>query len=216
MKIAIITGPRSISAEDYVYVQAVTREIISRGFRVYVGDATGVDAIAWDLAQQESDRCQIGLYERFCPRPDLGRSPAGLAERSTRMVKTAIRDADEVLCIGFPNKPCPASIVPARSWRSGENEGSGTWSTLALAVGHKIETWIFSLRPKSVWEQWSDLAPGSWPAKYGSCVWKNFNSNYCAWHFTPAPNLFPDLGHDALANGWTELARENNAEEPQG
>lgn len=61
MKIAIITGPRRIIAEDAQIVSAVVREI--------VGDADGVDAIAADEAYPRA-------FQQFFPRPDLGRTPA--------------------------------------------------------------------------------------------------------------------------------------------
>ena len=220
MKICIITGPRRINYQDEQLVRAVVREIIARGYTIYACDANGVDEVAWTVAREESDRCSIGLYERFCPRPELGRTAQGLAERSTRMVKEALRDTrfdndgnefcdvdpDGVICIGFPNKPCPAGIVPAKSWRSGNDEGSGTWSTIALCVGHEIETWVIPLVPKpgkfsekswaGPFHEWRDIAP------WGSLQWNCFTSDYCAWHFAPAlqRDIFTDAGHEALVS----------------
>lgn len=133
MRIAIITGPRAITATDETYVAGVIREIIARGFSIYVGDATGVDSIAYRLAPNAM---------QFHPLSILGRTPAGLAERSSRMVKDALRIPAKIICCGFPNRPCPESILPARQWRRG---GSGTWSTIALANGHDIETWVFPI-----------------------------------------------------------------------
>lgn len=143
-KIAIITGPRNVAPKDEAYVASIIREVITRGFQIYVGDATGVDSIAWAAALQSERKTQI-----FRPLETLGRTAAGLAERSSRMVREARRfsagkgcSQDELVCLGFPNKPCPESITPAKQWRAG---GSGTWSTIALAIGHDIETWIFPI-----------------------------------------------------------------------
>lgn len=205
MKIAIVTGPRAISADDEKLVRDVVRELIARGFAIYGGDAAGVDEVTWNEAG--ADR------KLFQPLPELGRTPAGLAERSTRCVKEALHDAagDEIICIGFPNKPCPAGIVPARSWKSG---GSGTWSTLALAIGHKIETWIIPLGDNNISKTFYCSLP------WGNWKQERFNSFYYGWHRAPAPefnffNTVPSnaLTHDELANGWTELAREQEPEE---
>lgn len=207
MKIAIFTGPRVISAEDETLVRGVVREVIARGFQIYVGDATGVDYCVrkecFIKAREQND--EKFFANTFFPIQSLGRSAAGLAERSTRMVKDALRDADndKIICIGFPNKPCPAGIIPARSWKSGA-PGSGTWSTLALAVGNEIETWIVPLQ--SLGEGWHEKFI------YDSY----FMGGWSAWHFTPNASLFdqfPENAHDALANGWTEMAREGEAAE---
>ncbi len=188
MKIAIFIGPRKISANDEQLVRSVVREVVARGFQIYVGDAAGVDAVVADEAYPRG-------FQQFFLRPELGRTPAGLAEHSTRMVKEALHaGADEILCIGFPNKSCPNGIVPARSWRSGGTEGSGTWSTLALCVGHEIETWIIPLSSCSLSRQFiSDRA-------WAGLEWHQFGKVFTGWHFTPAPSLFT---HEELANGWT-------------
>lgn len=146
-KIAIITGTREIAAEDEMYVAAVVREIIRRDFQIYVGDAKGVDAqtVQTILDMAFSTRPDA-RYKIFHPIESLGRSAQGLAERSSRMVREAVRESagGEVICLAFPNKPCPTGITPARSWRTGEPP-SGTWSTLALAIGLNIETWVFPI-----------------------------------------------------------------------
>lgn len=193
MKIAIITGPRTVTAQDEQLVRAVVRELIARGFTLYVGDAAGVDAVAADEAYPRG-------FQQFFPRPDLGRTPAGLAERSTRMVKAALRAAqsDEIICVGFPDKPCPSEIVPARSWKSG---GSGTWSTLALTVGHEIETWTFPIG-----EHVLTIREPYWIGTLGMF------DRWHGWHFTPEPTLFPESAHDALCRGWTELSNDALAE----
>lgn len=219
MKICIITGPSVISAGDENLVHEVVRELIARGFTIYVCDADGVDfAAAHQVQLSEAWLFNPNVLRIFEPRHDLGRMPAGLAERSTRMVKEALHecrlhnqdvegeeypgydDPAEIICVGFPNKPCPAGIVPAKFWKSGD---SGTWSTLALAIGHGIETWI---APLTVFG-----APADRFRLHLSHI-----CNHVAWHFTPAPTLFsnllPSTAHDALCAGYTELARANSAD----
>jgi len=144
MKICIITGPRVLNAGDEKLIEQVVGVIGSRGFKFYVGDARGTDLVARKHAIIIGSDVNV-----FSPLPELSRTPAGLAERSTRMVKEAIAASwgnfhtqDKIICVGFPNRACPTKIVPARSWKS---DGSGTWSTIALAIGHGIETFAFPL-----------------------------------------------------------------------
>lgn len=213
MKIAIITGPRAVTAAEEQLVRAVVRELYARGYTLYVGDAAGVD----DIAADQFCRCYDGNSAQSCrvfvPVAQLGRTPAGLAERSTRMVKEALRAVkDGVICVGFPNKPCPAGVFPARTWKSG---GSGTWSTLALAIGNGIETWILPLTD-------SAKLRTNWGTRFDL-----FLEKYRAMHYTTSPPLFPESAHDALcvglenlnsrqldhdelANGWTNYARANS------
>lgn len=195
MKIAIFTGPRSITDADAQLVRAAVREVIAREFQIHVGDASGTDN---EVIQGCMDATNGRYYPKvFFPINSLGRTPAGLAERSTRMVKEALAQTsgrgcfqDELICIGFPNKPCPAGIVPAKSWRSGNDEGSGTWSTLALATGLNIETWIFTI--------------GNFRAKcYAFSILSGWSNDFkihkmmpdrhdipVAWHFSPTQTLF--------------------------
>ena len=193
MKIAIFTGPRTIKREDEHLIYQVVSEVVSRGYIVYVGDAVGVDSAvsSWMLGYSyRQGMPRFSSMHVFEPLEKLGRSPAGLAERSTRMVKEAVHDAlqfgslqcGEILCIGFPNKACPSGIVPAKSWRSGNDEGSGTWSTLALAVGHEIETWIIPI---------GDLCRRTYQAPW-SLDWRIETLFDCAdgLHFGPASSLF--------------------------
>ncbi len=219
MKIAIFTGPRVLAGNDvhatnYAedLICAVVREVVTRGYRIYVGDAEGVDNIVESEAYSQSAIARV-----FFPIPDLGRTPAGLAERSTRMVKEALRSAagDHVMCIGFPNKPCPAGITPAKTWRSGNNAGSGTWSTLALAVGHNIKTWIFPIAAPRFSEHAGFPDPfhtfvqiSGWSQ---TLTWENFATNHicsaAAWHFTPPPRLFDIIPSNALCFDANDVSR---------
>ena len=145
MRIAIVTGTRhAVNEQQKREIQQVISAVVSRGYALYFGDANGVDEIAYKCAIEKAfSTAPLLFYKRFYPLEKLGRSAAGLAERSTRIVKTAINDShgDHVVCIGFPSGDCPDTITPARTWKSGR---SGTWSTMALAQGHQVETWFFN------------------------------------------------------------------------
>jgi hypothetical protein len=51
------------------------------------------------------------------------------------MVKAAL--AAGATLHAWPNKPAPVGLKPAKSWPKGA-EGSGTWGTIALAVGLRL------------------------------------------------------------------------------
>jgi hypothetical protein len=209
MKIAIVTGSRKIAAEDESLVREVVRELVARGYTIYVGDAKGVDATAASVCYDCLTHPEI-----FSPILHLGRTPSGLAERSTRMVKEALANGFhcsdgrilDVVCVGFPYRACPAGILPAKSWRTVEPEGSETWSILALCVGHNIETWIIPIDDCPLLDALTFpefLEVTGWNNAFNQ---QNFNSVF-SWHFTPAPTI---LSHAELADGWTEHIRDEN------
>ena len=79
--------------------------------------------------------------------------PAALAARSVAFVR-ALSAAGGVL-VSAPGRPCPAGLLPGRSWRSC---GSGSWSTLALAAGLAVPLVLFlppAVSPPAAWGPWS-------------------------------------------------------------
>lgn len=91
-----------------------------------MGDAPGLDTLARSIAQTHHLKLQV--YEK---RSELPYRAQG-AERSTRMVKALA--ALQGTLHAWPNKPAPNQLRPSRSWPT-EAAGSGTWGTIALAVG---------------------------------------------------------------------------------
>lgn len=80
--------------------------------------------------------------------------------------------------VAFVSGPCPAGVVPARSWRSGR-PASGSWSEIALAVGLGLPVVVFwcasGAAALPVWG-------GSW-APAGRGVWAS------GWRYTPPVSL---------------------------
>jgi hypothetical protein len=125
-----VTGPRRLNLDEH---QAVIRDvrglILCEGPRpvLHVGDALGVDAIARGFGRYTT----MHLYSTEVGNRNLPQA-AKLANRSARMVRELA--AWRGTLHAWPNKPAPAGLRPARNWPRGAN-GSGTWGTIALAVG---------------------------------------------------------------------------------
>lgn len=112
--------------------QAISR--VNPSAAIAVGCASGVDAAV---------RMRFDDYELFEAR-NYGQlstpHAAKLALRSTAMVKWVAKEGGAM--VGFPSKSCPEGLRPRKSWPSGYK--SGTWSTIALAIGLGVSTLIWS------------------------------------------------------------------------
>lgn len=114
-----------------------------------VGDQRGIDAAAaghWPHAQVER-------------RADD--TPRALVARSIQMLDRLGAEARPLLA-AFPARPCPARVAPGPRWCSGQPP-SGTWSTLALAVGRGL--------PAAVWLPEPLLPPLEWKLRYLGGGW---------------------------------------------
>ena len=122
-----VSGSRSISEPISALVSSFSQSLAVRSFRgrVFVGCASGVDACV--RAAVPAAALSVFSVVRG------GRVPAwAFARRSARMVES-IAAARGVL-VAFPSSSLPhPSVVPCKSWRSAR--GSGTWGSVALAVG---------------------------------------------------------------------------------
>jgi hypothetical protein len=68
---------------------------------------------------------------------------AALASRSTACVK-AIPSSPDGLIIAIPSGSCPHEVKPSRSFAG---HGSGTWGTIAIAIGLEKRVCVFSPNP---------------------------------------------------------------------
>ena len=140
-----ISGPRQLTEQQHKEIRKQLLELAKTETDWLVGDAKGVDALAFGIAVNSQKK--ISYYEKNNNLPPRARG----AERSTRMVKD-LASAGGTLH-AWPNKQAPEKLRPARSWPKNA-QGSGTWGTIALAVGlgltvvlHPLEefeppTWI--------------------------------------------------------------------------
>jgi hypothetical protein len=140
-----VTGARKLTDEQTKVVRAELKQLLStcEPLTVYVGDAPGVDAIARDVATR-APRVKLVCHEI------KSHERWAYAERSTRMVKALAAEAGTLHA--WINKPCPPGLKPGKTWK-GAN-GSGTWGTVALAVGHglKVELhWLTEPQEEPDW-----------------------------------------------------------------
>ncbi|MGB7414331.1 MAG: hypothetical protein WA902_09000 [Thermosynechococcaceae cyanobacterium] len=125
MQIIAVTGPRKLTLEQH---EQALRELNALVICSYwhVGDATGLDALALEVAC--SSEVNFELYQKKVNLPYRAQG----AERSTRMVKALAAVGGTLHA--WPNKPAPLGLKPSRSWPK-RAQRSGTWGTIALAVG---------------------------------------------------------------------------------
>lgn len=125
MSAIAVTGPRLLTPEQYEQALKELTVLVTDS-SWHVGDAAGLDALAVEIAHKHN--AHLTLYRT---KPNLPYRAQG-AERSTRMIK-ALAAVDGTLH-AWPNKSAPSELQPSRSWPKGA-AGSGTWGTIAQAVG---------------------------------------------------------------------------------
>lgn len=125
MQAIAVTGPRELTPTQYEQALKELKVLVGCP-SWHIGDATGLDALAFEVAR--STGANFELHKK---KPNLPYRAQG-AERSTRMVKALAIESGTLHA--WPNKPAPDKLKPSRSWPTGA-AGSGTWGTIALAVG---------------------------------------------------------------------------------
>jgi hypothetical protein len=99
---------------------------------VFVGCASGVDA----FFRSSFPSATVLQASSF------GSGPGAFAARSVAVVR-AVAAADG-LWVCFPSSPCPAGLLPsASSSRAFCGSGSGSWASLAFALGSGVPSLVF-------------------------------------------------------------------------
>lgn len=125
MSAIAVTGPRQLTPTQYEQAfQDLTA--LATDSNWHVGDASGLDALAIEVGHKQN--AHVTLYRK---KQNLPYRAQG-AERSTRMIKALAAVGGTLHA--WPNKSAPLELQPSRSWPKGA-AGSGTWGTIALAVG---------------------------------------------------------------------------------
>jgi hypothetical protein len=141
-------------------VSRIARAVSLLGHTVCVGCAQGVDSVVRSAVPSAR------VFSVASPGAGVGSRSwsVALARRSQSMVS-----ACSVL-VGFASVPCPSSVSPARSFCGG---GSGTWASIAFAVGRGLRVFVFAAPdvPLPSWSggSWVQACPtGTWAAAW---VW---------------------------------------------
>lgn len=119
---------------------------VSPSASVFVGCAKGVDAV---VRRTFGSRCQVFSVASG----KWGSGRGAFAARSTACVKAVA--AAGGMWVSFPSSACPAGLLPsASSCKCFSGSGSGSWASLAYALGSGVPCLVFL--PKSV------VAPAGW------------------------------------------------------
>ncbi|MGL4882248.1 MAG: hypothetical protein ACRC8K_14460 [Waterburya sp.] len=162
------SGSRSPSPAAAAALSALLRSVPS-GVRVSVGCARGVDAAvrSWFGVSPS-----LLVFSVASGRFGSGRS--AFARRSSRCV-LSVAAGSRGLLVALPSSPsCPAGVRPSRSFFGG---GSGSWGSLAFALGRgrRVLLWLPS-----------GCLPPSWFGVSWSSVGA-FGSAGCWWLGVPVP-----------------------------
>jgi hypothetical protein len=156
------TGSRTLTPAYAALVAAVVAHYAAAGQPLAVGCAAGAD----NFVRQVAPHAQVFQAAAYAGPP-----VARLARRSAAMVR-AVQQSPAGLLVGFAGSPCPPACRPRSSF---QGHGSGTWGTLALAVGVGLPVVLF----------WCQPGPAALPAGWGS--WSPvFVAGLLAWQLGPA------------------------------
>lgn len=136
------TGTRHPVPEPICNAITVLLAAIPASTPILVGDATGVDTLIAAL--------RPGVTQFRAE----GRAPHQLVRRSVALVD-ALRSKPGSQLYAFPFAWCPRDLRP--SHRFGDcfaGHGSGTWATLAYAVGNNVRSFLWLYPEDEIPERW--------------------------------------------------------------
>lgn len=125
------SGSRLLSAESLGALRSVAG-LVAPSARVFVGCAPGAD----QAARRLFPGAVVSRASEF------GRGRGSFAARSVAVVRAV--QAAGGLWLSFPSGPCPPGLLPSSSpARCFGGFGSGSWASLALAVGLGVPSLLF-------------------------------------------------------------------------
>lgn len=105
---------------------------VPKNSQIFVGCANGIDA----YFRANFPQAEIFYAHKY------GTGKGSFAARSVAVIK-AVKSASG-LWVSFPSSPCPAGLLPsASSSRAFCGSGSGSWASLAFALGSGIPCLVF-------------------------------------------------------------------------
>ena len=135
-----VTGVRKLTAEQAVQVSRKVKALDRQGTTWHIGDAEGVDKVARETVAEGK---QVEHHAE-------GRQPWQLAARSTKLVQ-ALAESGGTLH-AWASTPAPEGLKPCKRWKNAQ--GSGTWGTVALAVGMGVKVelhWLTESQEEPDW-----------------------------------------------------------------
>ena len=107
---------------------------LAPGASVVTGCAAGIDRVV-RLARPSASVIEASAF---------GAGRGALAARSVAVVRAVAAGGPSALWLAFPSGPCPPGLVPSRQPSACfSGHGSGTWASLALAVGLGVPALVF-------------------------------------------------------------------------
>jgi hypothetical protein len=135
-----VTGARKLTKQETEQMSAELWELDRHGTHWHIGDADGADKMARETVKN-------GTQTHY--KAD-GWQVWQLAARSTKLVKKLAENHGTLHA--WANKLPPDGLKPGKTWKSAS--GSGTWGTVALAVGLGVPVelhWLGDERDKPIW-----------------------------------------------------------------
>ena len=157
-------GSRSLPSAFSPLVSSCVSSIVASGRGVAVGCASGADAFVRGV-------CSSAVVFSVL---SFGSGRAAFARRSAAFVSAVVSSGAGCGLVGFVSSPCPAGLFPsAYASCCFAGFGSGSWASVAFAVGLGVPVVVFpcvpaGVSPCSVLPLWS----GSWVCA-GSGVWSS-------------------------------------------
>jgi len=149
------SGSRSLSPGASAALSSLL-PFVPAGVRVSVGCAAGADAVvrSWFGA---AGSASVLLFSVASGRFGSGRS--AFARRSCRCVSSVAAGSRGLLVV-VPVGACPAGVAPSRSF---SGRGSGSWGSLAFALGRgrRVLLWLPSGSRPPVWSSVSWSSAGA-------------------------------------------------------
>ncbi|MGK7896493.1 MAG: hypothetical protein AB4372_23460 [Xenococcus sp. (in: cyanobacteria)] len=144
------SGSRSPSKEAQEALKELLN-LVPKDAKISVGCAKGVDAIARNYFQNSN------LEVFSVSSGEFGTGRAAFARRSSACVLSVAEDG---LLVAVPSSVAPVGVKVGKSFNG---KGSGTWGSIAYALGHQRKVLVWSHKVPS-WEKvsWSKLENNWW------------------------------------------------------
>ena len=161
-------GSRSLPSAFSPLVASCVSAVVAAGRGVAVGCASGADRFALSAARRAGASVFLFSASSF----GVGRS--AFARRSAALVSAVSSSGAGCGLVAFVSSPCPPALAPSSvASRCFAGFGSGSWASVAFAVGLGVPVVVFpcvpvGVSPCSVLPAWS----GFWVCA-GSGVWSS-------------------------------------------